>query len=114
VQSGGWSDADFQEEICERMSVFINCTGNADFFLDIQSYDAFEDMDVAEAPLDEEEEFATAAAFEFGEASSIVVVRAYYKWPTSPIYDTLTLGNLSSGKRLIGSFAAFRNEPYTE
>jgi hypothetical protein len=41
-----------------------------------------------------------------------VVVRAYYQWPTNTIFGALSLKNLSNGRRLIGSFAAFRNEPF--
>jgi hypothetical protein len=40
-------------------------------------------------------------------------VRAYYQWPTNQIFGSLSLKNLSNGKRLIGSFAAFRNEPFS-
>ena len=46
------------------------------------------------------------------EANDIVVVRAYYQWPTNPIFGALSLKNMNNGKRLIGSFAAFCNEPY--
>ena len=53
-----------------------------------------------------------AGAFAFGDANDIVVVRAYYQWPTNTIFGGLSLKNLSNGKRLIGSFAAFRNEPF--
>ena len=66
VQSASMSEADFETEVCSRMSVFVDCSG-ADFFLDVKSYDDFASM---------------------------------------------SLQNLSNGKRLIGSFAAFRNEPY--
>jgi hypothetical protein len=68
------------------------------------------DMD---KPVDDEDEFADVGAFEFGSANDIIVVRAYYQWPTNQIFGSLSLKNLSNGKRLIGSFAAFRNEPFS-
>jgi Flp pilus assembly protein TadG len=105
------SKADFQQEVCDRVSVFINCTG-ADFYLDVKSYATFGDMDM-EKPVDDEDEFADVGAFEFGSANDIIVVRAYYQWPTNQIFGSLSLKNLSNGKRLIGSFAAFRNEPFS-
>ena len=64
-------------------------------------------------PLDANENFIDPGAFDFGTPSDIVVVRAYYQWPTNKIFGSLSLKNLSNGKRLIGSFAAFRNEPFT-
>jgi Flp pilus assembly protein TadG len=111
VQNGGWSDADFRDEICGRMSVFVDCNGS-DFFLEVKSYDSFAEIDTT-APIDDDEGFEEPTAFEFGTAGSIVVVRAYYQWPTHPIFGALSLQNMENGKRLIGSFAAFRNEPYT-
>ena len=110
VQSAGMSEEDFEAEVCSRMSVFVGCSGS-DFFLDVKSYDSFASMDLA-APIDAENNFVAPGAFEFGGESDIVVVRAYYQWPTNRIFGSLSLQNLGNGKRLIGSFAAFRNEPY--
>jgi Flp pilus assembly protein TadG len=111
VQEAAMTKADFQTEVCDRASIFINCTG-ANFYLDVKSYSTFGDM-VMDSPVDDEEEFEDSGTFAFGSANDIVVVRAYYQWPTNQIFGSLSLKNLSNGKRLIGSFAAFRNEPFT-
>jgi Flp pilus assembly protein TadG len=111
VQEAAMTPADFEEEVCGRVSIFINCT-SANFYLDVQSYDDFADMALA-SPVDDDDNFDDAPTFEFGEAGSIVVVRAYYQWPTNTLFGGLSLKNLSNGKRLIGSFVAFRNEPFT-
>jgi hypothetical protein len=114
VQNGGMSADEFKDEVCGRMSVFIECDSD-DFYLDVKSYDSFDDMNEAlenGVPLDEDEKFESAGAFDFGEESEIVIVRAYYQWPTNKIFGQMSLQNLSNGKRLIGTFAAFRNEPY--
>jgi Flp pilus assembly protein TadG len=110
VQNASMTEEDFQDAVCARMSVFVDCDGT-DFYLDVKSYDSFADMQLT-APTNEEDEFQAAGAFEFGEESEIVVMRAYYQWPTNKIFGSMSLQNLSNGKRLIGSFAAFRNEPY--
>ena len=39
-------------------------------------------------------------------------MRAYYQWPINSDLGPLSLKNMDNGKRLIGSFAAFCNEPY--
>jgi hypothetical protein len=93
------------------MSVFVDC-GGADFYLDVKSYATFDSM-VLDQPTDDDDEFEDAGGFEFGGPSDIVVVRAYYQWPTNAIFGSLSLKNLSNGKRMIGAFAAFRNEPFT-
>jgi Flp pilus assembly protein TadG len=110
VQSASMSEEDFEAEVCSRMSVFVECSGS-DFFLDVKSYDDFASMDLA-APVEPDNDFVPAGTFEFAGESDIVVVRAYYQWPTNRIFGSMSLQNLSNGKRLIGSFAAFRNEPY--
>ena len=110
VQEAAMSDEDFTDEVCDRVSVFIDCA-SANFYLDVQSYSTFASM-VVTNPLDDDDDFEDAAAFEFGSPNDIVVVRAYYQWPTNQIFGSLSLKNLSNGKRLIGSFAAFCNEPY--
>lgn len=113
---GGWTEAQFTTDVCGRMSVFVDCTSAGDFFLEVKSYDSFAELDVGE-PTDDDDNFDDPPAFDFGEPSSIIVVRAYYKWPTTTffgIFGALSLANTADNKRLIGSFAAFRNEPFTE
>ena len=110
VQDPVWSETQFRTEVCNRVAVFMNCAG-ANFYLEVKSYDDFADMDI-EPPVDDEDNFEDPDAFDFGDQSSIVVVRAYYQWPTNTIFGVMSLKNLSNGKRLIGSFAAFRNEPF--
>ena len=111
VQAANMTDADFKNEVCGRMSIFVNCSG-ADFYLDVKSYNTFDSMSL-DQPVDDDNEFGDPGAFNFGSASEIVVVRAYYQWPTNAVFGSLSLKNLSNGKRLIGSFSAFRNEPFT-
>jgi Flp pilus assembly protein TadG len=105
------SKEEFTTEVCNRVSVFVDC-GGADFYLDVKSYATFDSM-VLDQPTDDDDEFEDSGGFEFGGPSDIVVVRAYYQWPTNAIFGSLSLKNLSNGKRMIGAFAAFRNEPFT-
>lgn len=110
VAEAAMSEEDFKQEVCGRIAVFINCN-SANFYLDVKAYPTFGDMEMTN-PLDDEEDFEDPGSFAFGEASDIVVMRAYYQWPTNKIFGSLSLKNLTNGKRLIGSFAAFRNEPF--
>lgn len=111
AQGASMSKADFTDQVCGRMAIFVNCSG-PNFYLDVKSYPTFDSM-VTTQPLDGDENFTDSGSFAFGNASEIVVVRAYYQWPTNTIFGSLSLKNLANGKRLIGSFAAFRNEPFT-
>jgi Flp pilus assembly protein TadG len=102
---------DFREAVCARVSVFVTCE---DLYLDVTSYDNFGALaeGAQTQPVDEEGEFGDAPAFQLGSANDVVIVRAYYQWPTNNIFGSLSLANMANGKRLIGSFAAFCNEPY--
>lgn len=111
VQEANMTKAQFTSQVCSRVSIFVNCSGS-NFYLDVKSYSTFGDVD-ASAPLQANESFKNSGTFAFGGANDIVVVRAYYQWPTNQIFGSLSLRNLANGKRLIGSFAAFRNEPFT-
>ena len=110
VQLENLSQEDFKDEVCARMSVFVDCSGG-DFYLDVKTYCTFAEMDFA-PPVGDEDAFQEESAYEFGGPGDIVVVRAYYQWPTSKVMGGLSLQNMDNGKRLIGSFAAFQNEPF--
>ncbi len=104
--------AQFEAAVCARMSVFVDCT-SSNFYLDVKSYASFGAVDVSQPVNDDDEAtFKDPGAFQFGLPNEIVVVRAYYQWPTNKIFGGLSLQNMANGKRLIGSFAAFCNEPY--
>jgi Flp pilus assembly protein TadG len=110
VQQANMSKQDFTNEVCGRAAIFINCSGS-NFYLDVKSYSTFASM-VMTKPVNPQDDFTDPGTFAFGSPNDIVVVRAYYQWPTNKIFGSLSLKNLSNGKRLIGSFAAFCNEPY--
>jgi Flp pilus assembly protein TadG len=114
AQIGDMTPEEFEDEVCDRMAVFVDCSGGA-FYLGVDSYDTFDEMVTAQ-PVDPDDgtTFEAAATFDFGEPNDIVVVRAYYQWPMSPVMGFQWRNSLPNGKRLIGSFAAFRNEPYAE
>ncbi|WP_370636863.1 TadE family protein [Afifella sp. IM 167] len=112
VQADHADAAGFSDIVCSRLFALIRCD-SPNFYLDVRSYETFASAQVSN-PVDEDDAFEDAGEFEFGGPGDIVVVRAYYQWPTNPLYGGLTFGNLANGKRLIGSFTAFRNEPFPE
>lgn len=115
VQSADMSKEDFTTEVCNRVSVFVDCS-SADFYLDVKSYPTFDSMNPDADPVDEDGEYSDPGDdFEFGAASEIVVVRAYYQWPLNPIIGRQwpSPPRMANGKMLIGAFTAFRNEPFT-
>lgn len=50
-------------------------------------------------------------SYDPGQASSIVMVEAYYKWPTIVNLPGFDFASLPDGTRLLGAVRVFRNEP---
>ncbi len=62
------SQTDFKNEVCDRMSVFINCN-SADFYLEVKSYATFSAMRWIK-PIDSSDNFIDPGTFDFGQAST--------------------------------------------
>ena len=104
------SQAEFKTAVCAKMSVFVNCKSSK-FYLDVKSYGSFAEMQSG-TPVKPDQTFQDEGTYSFGGQNDIVVVRAYYQWPTNRIFGSLSLQNMSNGERMIASSAAFRNEPF--
>jgi Flp pilus assembly protein TadG len=112
-QAKAMSKADFTTQVCNRMSVFVNCTSPG-FFIDVKSYSSFSTMSTNNPTIDTDGNFTDPQSFDAGGPSTIMMVRVYYQWPVMTIPFTpfsLSTAGLS-GKRLIGTFAVFKNEPF--
>jgi Flp pilus assembly protein TadG len=110
VQSDGLTKEQFKYLVCKDAEVFLDCQ-SSDFFVDIKTYGQFADAGLG-TPVDGDGEFVDEGDYNFGGPNDVVVLRAYYKWKTNPIFGDLTLSNIAGSKRLLGSFATFRNEPF--
>jgi Flp pilus assembly protein TadG len=113
-QAAGMSKDSFTTEVCSRMSVFVNCN-NSGFYLDVKSFATFASMTTSNPTMDAGGNFTDTPSYITGNANDIVMVRVYYQYPIIRIPFTpfsMTTAGLN-GKRLIGSFAAFRNEPFS-
>lgn len=100
----------FRQTICDKVLQLFDC--EAGLHLDIRTYPTFAAMTFVD-PVDEEGNLDTDDFdFDIGEANEIVVVRAFYEWPTYVTGLGSDLRNLANGKHLISSAAAFRNEPF--
>lgn len=108
VQTGGMSEADFKNYICDEMTLIDNC--GADLHIDVRNFTNFNS--VSFPPLiDENGNVVETTVFQPGSAGDIVLVRVYYTWGVmSP--SLIGLSNVQGGGRLIAASVAFRNEPF--
>jgi len=109
VQTGGMTQQQFHDYICGEIAPLLPCAG---LQVDVEAFDDFSDVTIT-PPIDANgnldpnlDNYAT------GHAGDVVLVRTFYTWDVvTPLIGSL-LANLSNGKRLLTSTAAFRNEPF--
>jgi len=110
AQSAGLNMDTFKAKICDQIMSLFACTANLK--LDVRTFTNFSDMNFAR-PLDANGNLKTDDfKYDPGKGGQIVLVRAYYEWPTFVTKLGNNLTDLADGNRLLGAAAAFRNEPF--
>lgn len=110
AQTSGMSQAQFKNEVCNRLQALFSCQDGIK--IDVRNYSQFSGVDLGK-PVDKDGNVDTSGfVYQPGGKGSIVVVRVVYEWPTFLRQFGLDLANLPNGNRLLMSTAAFRNEPY--
>ena len=110
AQQQGLTAATFKTLICGQISDLFDCEGG--LYVDVKRYATFADIDLGK-PVDVNGVFQTTGyGYDAGHGGDIVVVRAFYEWPT--FVDKLgnDMGDLANGKHLLAATTAFRNEPF--
>ncbi|MBB4304646.1 Flp pilus assembly protein TadG [Rhodobium orientis] len=119
AQQQSFSKAKFKEQVCDKLTSMFDC--DAFLHIDVRTYDNFTSANAASNPVDEvtDDEGDTKLKvdegkmqYDQGGARDIVVVRAYYEWPMISPMTGLIFSDMSNGRRLLASVAAFRNEPF--
>jgi Flp pilus assembly protein TadG len=109
AQTGGYSQGQFKDYVCGRISVLFDCASG--IYVDVKSYPAFTNVSITD-PIDGGKNFIPAMQYSPGGPGDIVVVRLFYQWPLFVTGLGYNVANLSGSKRLLAATAAFRNEPY--
>jgi Flp pilus assembly protein TadG len=109
AQSQNFSEQQFKNAVCSRLSAMFDCQGN--IHIDVRSYSGFGGVNMSK-PINDQGELVQDFTYNPGNAEDIVVVRVMYEWPLRVPMLGLNLADLSNGKRLLMATAAFRNEPY--
>jgi Flp pilus assembly protein TadG len=109
AQQQGMSATTFKQTICNQVGVMFDCANS--LWLDVETYPTFAAITLT--PPVQNGSLATGSfKFNMGSGGNIVVVSAYYEWPTFSKLLGLNYSNLSDGNHLLAATAAFRNEPF--
>lgn len=110
AQQAALSANAFEQLVCNGMGGLSGCTTN--LYVDVRTYTSFGSV-TETSPIDASNNLDPALmTFQMGGKSEIVVVRGFYAWPTFFNFFGTAGGQLSDGRRLLGSVVAFRNEPF--
>jgi Flp pilus assembly protein TadG len=112
-QTGGANTpTNFKALVCSKMT-WLSPKCAANLWLDVRTYSDFASL-VATPATNPSTFDPTKVCFSPGQPTDIVLVRAYFAWNLfTPLLNN-ALENMGggSGKRMISSTTAFRNEPY--
>ncbi len=120
AQAAEYDGDEFRAALCGRLYGMFDCTAGAGERLRIRV--AVMDNFTAAAigyPLStgedcdpDECEWTLVSQYEPGGGGEVVLVQAFYKWPTLVNLPGFNLGSLPDGSRLLGASRLFRNEPF--
>jgi len=103
---------DFRDKICDGLYGMFDCSK---LMIKVSVIDGFAAAQAsAVSPIDptDPSKWTLAPTYNPGGRSDVVMVQAYYKWPTIFHFFGLSLANLPDGTRLLGATRVFRNEPF--
>ncbi len=111
AQKQSFDKTRFKQELCNRVLGLFNC--NAGMLIDVRTSGAFASANLGKPALKANGTVDDSGfQYQTGGPGDIVVVRVMYEWPLILRTFGLDLSDLPSGKRLLMSAVAFRNEPY--
>jgi Flp pilus assembly protein TadG len=114
IRTGQAQEQDFDEDafrnsICYQLKLLPSCSEK--LILDVRTAANFGSTDLS-TPMVNGELDDEGFGYEAGHGEEIVVVRAFYEWPTIAGYLSSAITDLSNGNHLMVATAAFRNEPF--
>jgi Flp pilus assembly protein TadG len=109
AQQSGFDVDDFRKSICDQIAVLFNCPSK--LILDVRTAADFASVDLS-TPVFAGELDDDDFEYDDGSGEEIVVVRAFYEWPTVTQFLGEGFTKLANGNHLLTAAAAFRNEPF--
>jgi Flp pilus assembly protein TadG len=109
AQQSAFSAANFKSEICSRVVIMPSCSANLQ--VDVRTSATFDSIDLSE-PVQDGKLKTDDFGYDAGHGGDIVVVRAFYEWPTFFKLLGQDYANLGDGNHLLSATAAFKNEPF--
>jgi Flp pilus assembly protein TadG len=108
AQQSNFNANNFKTTICNDVSTFLDCSK---LQIDVRTAATFDSIDLS-SPLKNGQIDTSKFGFKPGGAGEIVVVRAFYEWPSFFNLLGFSLSETKSGAHLLSATDAFKNEPF--
>lgn len=119
AQGAEWDVDDFREEVCDGLYGMFDCSADK-LKVKVSVVSSFSnatltppiDPDCSVTSDEDECDWTIAQTFSGGLGSEVVLVQAYYKWPTIVNLPGFNLETQAGGTRLLSAVRVFVNEPF--
>lgn len=119
AQTAEYDAADYKQAICDGLYGLFDCNSDR-MLVKVEVLPAFDEIGEALTPpigtncaTDASAcQWAVTPEYDAGTGSDIVIVQAYYKWPTMIDLPWFNLATQAGGDRLLSGIRVFRNEPF--
>ena len=108
VRAAQHTPAEIRSTFCCHLPVFMDC-GSQRLQIDIRSYDSIAGIDPGRPPNGTGPN-NTEALYDFGGRGDFIVIRAYYRWNSWPIYRRLFSRRSPSPASYLSAFAVFKKD----
>lgn len=99
----------FKMTICDRVGILFDC---GKIKIDVRTISTF-DSSNPPPPLNQDGNLNDQNfMYDAGKGGDIVLVRAFYEWPSTMKLVYFSLANTGNGSYLMSAAAAFKNEPF--
>lgn len=110
AQTEGWTADLYREEICSRLYFGFDCS---ELQVSVRVISQFQNFAAGQPVVNPDTgAWTLISQYNPGNGFSIVLVEAYYKWPSITAIPGVTTGLTGDGKRLLAAARIFRNEPF--
>jgi Flp pilus assembly protein TadG len=111
AQKQSFDQARFKQELCARILGLFTCDSR--MIIDVRTSGSFATANLGKPTFKVDGQVDDSGfQYQAGGPGDIVVVRVMYEWPLILRTFGLDLADTPSGRRLLMSAVAFRNEPY--
>jgi Flp pilus assembly protein TadG len=112
AQNSSMTEADFKQNLCDRIKVMFNCQGNlGNLTVDMKSFAPGDTITITDPIVAGSLTGPFVYSLPPSGSPNTIVVRAFYQWPLFVTRLGYDIGNLTGGKRLLSATSAFHVEP---